>query len=28
MEKGQAVWSGSSAELIAQPDIQHRFLGV
>lgn len=28
MEKGRTVWSGSSAELTAQPDIQHRYLGV
>jgi branched-chain amino acid transport system ATP-binding protein len=28
IEKGQAVWSGTSAELAAQPDIQHRYLGV
>jgi branched-chain amino acid transport system ATP-binding protein len=28
LEKGRVVWSGSSAELIASPDIQHRYLGV
>lgn len=28
IEKGQVVWSGSSAELKAQPDIQHQYLGV
>ena len=28
IEKGQVVWSGSSAELQAQRDIQHRYLGV
>jgi branched-chain amino acid transport system ATP-binding protein len=28
IEKGQVVWSGSSSELKAQPDIQHQYLGV
>jgi branched-chain amino acid transport system ATP-binding protein len=28
IERGTAVWSGTSAELIAEPDLQHRFLGV
>jgi branched-chain amino acid transport system ATP-binding protein len=28
LEKGRVVWSGSSAELRARPDIQHRYLGV
>ena len=28
MEKGQVVWSGSSEELAAQPDVQHKYLGV
>ena len=28
IEKGRVVWSGGSAELEAQPDIQHRYLGV
>jgi branched-chain amino acid transport system ATP-binding protein len=28
IERGKAVWSGTSAELIAEPDLQHRFLGV
>ena len=28
IEKGRVVWSGSSAELKAQPDIQHQYLGV
>jgi branched-chain amino acid transport system ATP-binding protein len=28
LEKGRVVWSGSSAELAASQDIQHRFLGV
>jgi branched-chain amino acid transport system ATP-binding protein len=28
VEKGRIVWHGTSAELTAQPDIQHRYLGV
>jgi len=28
IEKGRMVWTGSSAELRAAPDIQHRYLGV
>jgi branched-chain amino acid transport system ATP-binding protein len=28
LEKGRVVWSGSSAELAAQEEIQHRYLGV
>ena len=28
IEKGRAVWSGSSAELRAAPEVQHRYLGV
>jgi branched-chain amino acid transport system ATP-binding protein len=28
LEKGRVVWSGSSAELSASRDIQHRYLGV
>jgi branched-chain amino acid transport system ATP-binding protein len=28
LEKGRVVWSGTSAELSASPDIQHRYLGV
>jgi branched-chain amino acid transport system ATP-binding protein len=28
LEKGRVVWSGTSAELAAQEDIQHRYLGV
>ena len=28
LEKGRGVWSGSSAELEANPDVQHRHLGV
>jgi len=28
IERGQVVWKGSSAELGAQPDIWHRYIGV
>jgi branched-chain amino acid transport system ATP-binding protein len=28
IERGRAVWSGTSDELIAEPDLQHRYLGV
>jgi ABC-type branched-subunit amino acid transport system ATPase component len=28
LEKGRVVWSGSSAELAAGEDVQHRYLGV
>ena len=28
IERGRAVWSGTSAQLIAEPDLQHRYLGV
>ena len=28
IERGKVVWAGSSGELAAAPDIQHRFLGV
>jgi branched-chain amino acid transport system ATP-binding protein len=28
IERGRVVWSGTSAELAAAPDIQHRYLGV
>jgi branched-chain amino acid transport system ATP-binding protein len=28
IERGKAVWSGTSAQLIAEPDLQHRYLGV
>ena len=28
IERGRAVWSGTSEQLIAQPDLQHRYLGV
>jgi branched-chain amino acid transport system ATP-binding protein len=28
IERGRAVWNGTSEELVAQPDLQHRYLGV
>jgi branched-chain amino acid transport system ATP-binding protein len=28
IERGRAVWSGTSEQLIAEPDLQHRYLGV
>jgi len=28
VERGRAVWSGSSEELIAQPELQHSYLGI
>jgi branched-chain amino acid transport system ATP-binding protein len=28
IERGRLVWTGSSAELSAAPDVQHRYLGV
>src|SRR3984885_5004367 len=28
IERGRAVWSGSSAQLIAEPDLQRRYLGI
>src|SRR3978361_2383714 len=28
IERGRTVWSGSSGQLIAEPDLQHRYLGV
>jgi len=28
IERGRTVWSGTSAELMAEPDLQHRYLGV
>ena len=28
IERGRVVWTGTSAELAAAPDIQHRYLGV
>jgi branched-chain amino acid transport system ATP-binding protein len=28
IERGRVVWSGSSADLAAAPDVQHRYLGI
>ena len=28
IERGRTVWSGTSAELMAEPDLQHRYLGI
>jgi branched-chain amino acid transport system ATP-binding protein len=28
LERGRVVWKGTSAELSAAPDVQHRYLGV
>src|SRR6201985_657979 len=28
IERGRSVWSGTSAELTAEPDLQHRYLGI
>jgi branched-chain amino acid transport system ATP-binding protein len=28
IERGRAVWSGTSEQLVAEPDLQHRYLGV
>jgi branched-chain amino acid transport system ATP-binding protein len=28
IERGQVVWTGTSAEFVGAPDIQHRYLGV
>src|ERR1700676_1598949 len=28
IERGRAVWSGTSQQLVAEPDLQHRYLGV
>jgi branched-chain amino acid transport system ATP-binding protein len=28
LEKGRVVWSGTSAELAADANVQHRYLGV
>jgi branched-chain amino acid transport system ATP-binding protein len=28
IERGRVVWSGTSAELAASPDVQHKYLGV
>ncbi len=28
IERGRAVWNGTSAELIAEPELQHKYLGI
>src|SRR5579872_7016149 len=28
IERGRAVWSGTSEQLMAEPDLQHRYLGI
>jgi len=28
IERGRTVWSGSSEQLMAEPDLQHRYLGI
>src|ERR1700744_1257175 len=28
IERGRAVWSGTSEQLIAEPELQHRYLGI
>ena len=28
IERGRTVWSGTSEELIGEPDLQHQYLGV
>jgi branched-chain amino acid transport system ATP-binding protein len=28
IERGRVVWSGTSEQLIAEPDLQHRYLGI
>jgi branched-chain amino acid transport system ATP-binding protein len=28
IERGRVVWRGTSAELAAAPDVQHRYLGI
>jgi branched-chain amino acid transport system ATP-binding protein len=28
LEKGRVVWTGTSAQLAASEDVQHRYLGV
>jgi ABC-type branched-subunit amino acid transport system ATPase component len=28
IERGRMVWSGTSAELADNPEIQHRYLGI
>ena len=28
IERGRSVWSGTSEQLVAEPDLQHRYLGI
>jgi branched-chain amino acid transport system ATP-binding protein len=28
IERGRAVWSGTSEQLIGEPELQHRYLGI
>jgi branched-chain amino acid transport system ATP-binding protein len=28
IERGRTVWSGTSEQLMAEPDLQHRYLGI
>ena len=28
IERGRTVWSGTSEQLLAEPDLQHRYLGI
>jgi branched-chain amino acid transport system ATP-binding protein len=28
IERGRTVWTGTSEQLIAEPDLQHRYLGI
>jgi branched-chain amino acid transport system ATP-binding protein len=28
IERGKAVWSGTSAQLVAEPELQHKYLGI
>jgi branched-chain amino acid transport system ATP-binding protein len=28
IERGRTVWSGTSEQLVAAPDLQHRYLGI
>jgi branched-chain amino acid transport system ATP-binding protein len=28
IERGRTVWSGTSEQLIAEPELQHRYLGI
>ena len=28
IERGRTVWTGTSDQLVAEPDLQHRYLGI